>query len=230
MDIIELTQEPMQKIADLYKRLGLDFDELALQDKLRKMRIVPAEIGAAPISYNARTNVLALDASGLQGYDLKYYLTTYMLLMMNDYCEPLNGIRTAFSASTASDPSLLIGNHLSKQLEGVNDDIDETDDLISGRSLFEPAVKGIQDLNAKIGPDKAIALCTAKSMEEFTNLAREFGIEDINAFLEPYKYLEIHAENSREDRKYDLTEELERNNLALVNEEAALVNEEAKKK
>ena len=210
-NLIEVTKGLVLQIADYFQKYGIPFDRAGLEQKIASTKLEEADIASSiPISYDQRSGIIKINSSGVENYDISYYMTTFLLMMLGNYVEELQGIRTGLCAGTAADI--------------VHNCVKETEtEVIAGVDLFESLRAGLADLSAKITPDKAIALCAARSIEEFMNLAGELGIENPKKFLGPYNYLALNAGNLSEVQMAGLTEELTKNNSTLTPQDAKVI-------
>ena len=201
MNIIELTDKLVYKIAGLYPNTNIE----NLREKIAEMQIVETDVGEkSPIIFDQNTSTLRLNSSELANgkYDLEYYMTTFLLLMTKDYDSNLQGLRTGYFSGVASN---LVGNFVSENENEVEPGID----------IYESLRAGVADLGSKVGPEMTSALCESNNLKEFIELAGEIGLENPESFLAPYNYLALNSANLTENQVVGLTTDIAKNNVGL---------------
>lgn len=195
MDIKEQMNEIAEKICMLYPEVD---HELYLK-KISEMKIVESDdiTDKRPVSYQQATNTLKLNIEEINKdiYDLHYYVTVTLLMMLASPAPELEGLRYGYYSGVANN---LVGNFVKETKEEV----------VPGVDIYEGLRDCVAELSAKIGPSKAVSLCSAHSVELFHEMYIGAGLEKPKEFLNQLNYLLNNLFNIKENQVDDIVQNI----------------------
>lgn len=173
-------REQIEKIALSICELYPDVDRETYLKYVSEMKVAENDdiTDKRPVAYYQPTNTLMLNVEEIKKgvYDLEYYVTVALLMMLHIPEAELEGLRYGYYSGVASN---LVGNF-----------VKETDlEVEAGIDIYEPLRECVVNLSNKIGAEATMRLCSVHSVELFYEMYIGIGLGDPHEFLNQINYL-----------------------------------------